>query len=41
MQRNELLKLLQTFGELSNGTLDIYKIDPVDLELKENTKSMF
>ena len=33
-QRNELLKLLQKFEELSDGTLYTWKIDPVDFELK-------
>ena len=29
-QRNELLKLLQKFEELFNGTLGIWKTDPLD-----------
>ena len=29
-QHNEVLKLLQTLKELFNGTLDTWKIDPVD-----------
>ena len=33
-QRYELLKLLQKFEELSDGTLYTWKIDPVDFELK-------
>ena len=33
-QRNELLKLLQIFKELFNGTLFTWKTDPVDFELK-------
>ena len=34
-ERNELLKLLQKFEELFDGKLGIWKIDPVDLKLKE------
>ena len=37
-QRNELIKLLQKFKELLNGTLGIWKTDPVDFELKEDAK---
>ena len=33
-QRNELLKLLQRFKELFDGTLGTWKIYPVDFELK-------
>ena len=33
---NELLKLLQKAEELSDGTLDIWKTDPVDFRLKED-----
>ena len=33
-QRNELLKLLQIFEDFVNGTLGIWKTDPVDFELK-------
>ena len=40
-QRNELLKLLQIFEELFNGTLDTKKIDTVDLELKEDVKPIY
>ena len=35
-QRNELLKLLQKFEELFNGTLGTWETDPVDFELKED-----
>ena len=35
-QRNELLKLLQIFEELFDGTLGNWKTDPVDFELKED-----
>ena len=35
-QRNDLLKLLQNFKELFDGTLGTWKIDPVDSELKED-----
>ena len=37
-QHNEFLKLLQKFEYLFDGTLGTYKTDPVDFELKENTK---
>ena len=40
-QRNELLKLLQIFEELFYGTLDNWKIDTVDLELKQDMKPIF
>ena len=33
-QRNELLKLLQKFEELFDGTLGTWKTDPVDFKLK-------
>ena len=33
-QRNELLKLLQIFEDFFDGTLGIWKIDPVYLDLK-------
>ena len=33
-QRNELIKLLQKFKELFDGTLGTWKADPVDSELK-------
>ena len=33
-QRNDLLKLLQKFVELFNGTLGNWKIDPVEFKLK-------
>ena len=33
-QRNELLKLLQIFEYFFDGTLGIWKIDPVYLDLK-------
>ena len=36
-QSNELLKLLQKFGELFDGTLGTWKTDPLDFELKEDT----
>ena len=35
-QRNELIKLLQKFEELFDGTLGTRKIYLVDLELKED-----
>ena len=41
MQRNELLKLLQKFEELFDGTLGIWKTDPVDFELKKDVKTIF
>ena len=37
-QHNELLKLLQKFEELFDGTLGPWKTYPVDLELKEDAK---
>ena len=37
-QRNELLKLLQRFKYFFDGPLGTWKIDPVDFELKEDTK---
>ena len=40
-QRNELLKLLQKFEELFDGTLGIQKTDPVDFKFKEDTKPIF
>ena len=40
-QCNELLKLLQNFEELFNGTFGTYKTDPVDFELKEYEKPIF
>ena len=35
-QRNDLLKFLQKFEELFDGTLSTWKTYPVDLELKED-----
>ena len=40
-QRNELIKLLKKLEELFNESLGIWKTDPVDFELKENTKPIF
>ena len=40
-QRNELPKLLQKPEEIFDGTLGTWKIDPVDFELKEDTKSIY
>ena len=37
-QRNELLQLLQKLKELFDGTLDTWKTDPVNFELKESVK---
>ena len=37
-QRNELLKLLQKFEELFDGTLGKWKTYPVDFGLKEDAK---
>ena len=37
-QRNELLKLLQKFEELFDGTLGTWKTDPVDFKLKYYVK---
>ena len=33
-QRNEILKLMQKFEELFDGTLGTWKTDPVDFNLK-------
>ena len=38
IQRNELLKLLQKFEELFDGTLGTWKTDSVDFELKDDWK---
>ena len=40
-QRNELLKILQKFEELFDGTLGTWKTDLVDLKLKEDAKPIF
>ena len=37
-QRNEVLKLLQKFKEMFDGTLGTWKTDPVDFGLKEDAK---
>ena len=37
-QRDELLKLLQISKEFFHGTVGTWKTDPLDLELKEDTK---
>ena len=37
-QRNELIKLLQIFEELFDGTCITRKTDPVNLGLKEDAK---
>ena len=37
-QRNELLKLLQIFERLLNGTLGNWKTDPVEFEIKEDAR---
>ena len=37
-QRNKLLRLLQIFEELFNGTLGNWKTDPVDFELQDKAK---
>ena len=37
-QRNELINLLQKYYELFNGTLGIWKTDPVDFGLKQDAK---
>ena len=37
-QRNDLLKSLQKFEELFNGKICTWKIDPLDLRLKEDNK---
>ena len=39
-QRNELLKLLQIFKELFDVTLVTWKINTVDLELKEDANTI-
>ena len=39
-QRNELLKLLQKFKELLDRTLSTWKTSPVEMELKEDVKSI-
>ena len=39
-QHNDLLKLLQKFEELFDGTLGTWKTDPVDFKLKEDAKSI-
>ena len=36
--QRKLLKLLHKFEELFNGTLDTWKTDPVDFELKDDLK---
>ena len=35
-KNNELLKLLQIFEELFDGTLGTWKTDPLDFKLKED-----
>ena len=40
-QLNELIKSLQIFEELFNGSLGTWKIDPEDFELKEYAKPIF
>ena len=40
-QRYELLKLLHKLEEFFNGTLVIWKTDPLDFELKEDAKLIF
>ena len=37
-QRNDLIKLLQKSEELFDGTFGTWKIDSVNLELKEDAK---
>ena len=37
-QRNELLKLLQKFQKLFDGTIGNWKTDPVDFQLREDAK---
>ena len=37
-QCNEMLKLLQIFEELFDGTLGTWKTDPLDFKSKENAK---
>ena len=37
-QHNELLKWVQKFEELFDGTLGSWETDPVDFELKEDAK---
>ena len=39
-QRNELLELLQKLEDFFYGTLGNWKTDPINFELKENTKPM-
>ena len=39
-QHNELLKLLQKFEELFDGTLGTWKTDPLEFELKDNKNSV-
>ena len=39
-QRNKLLKLLQRFEELFDGTLVTWKTYPVDSDLKEDSKTI-
>ena len=40
-QRNELLKLLQIFEELFDGTLGTQKTYPVVFKLKQDSKPIF
>ena len=40
-QSHDLLKLLQKFEDLFDGTLGTWKTDPVDFELKYDAKSIF
>ena len=40
-QCNTVLKSLQLFEELFDGTLGNWKTDPVDFKLKENPKPIF
>ena len=37
-QHNDLLKLLQRFDELFDGTIDTWKTDQVDFKIKEDAK---
>ena len=37
-QRNDLVKLLQKFENLFDGTLFSWKKDPVEFDLKEDAK---
>ena len=39
-QRNEWMKWLQYYEDFFDGTLGTRKIDPVDLELKEDKNDM-